>query len=115
MFVDDSLVPLLAKVAPTFETVEQYVVVGDGDAGALPNAIRYEDLIAQNAGQLRLPRAGRAHGRGPLLHERHHRQPEGRAVLAPLERPPLPRAPGWPTRSASPRPTACCPSSRCST
>ena len=38
VFVDDSLVPLLAKVAPSFETVEHYVVVGDGDAGALPNA-----------------------------------------------------------------------------
>ena len=52
IFVDDSLIPLLAKVAPTFEGVEQYVVVGDGDASALPNAIRYEDLIAQNAGRL---------------------------------------------------------------
>src|SRR3954451_17137469 len=46
VFVDDVLVPLLEKVAPTFETVEQYVVMGDGDAGELPNAIRYEDLIA---------------------------------------------------------------------
>ena len=34
--VDDSLVPLLAKVASTFETVERYIVVGDGDASALP-------------------------------------------------------------------------------
>src|SRR4051794_33777450 len=46
VFVDDVLVPLLEKVAPTFETVEQYVVMGDGDCGELPNAIRYEDLIA---------------------------------------------------------------------
>jgi len=55
IFVDDSLIPLLAKVAPTFEGVEQYVVVGDGDASALPNAIRYEDLIAQNAGSYDYP------------------------------------------------------------
>jgi fatty-acyl-CoA synthase len=55
VFVDDSLVPLLAKVAPTFETVEQYVVIGDGDASALPNAIRYEDLIAENAGSYDYP------------------------------------------------------------
>ncbi len=47
IFVDDSLVPLLEKVAPTFETVEHYVIVGDGDAGSLPNALRYEDLIAE--------------------------------------------------------------------
>src|SRR2546423_13860467 len=46
VFVDDSLVPVLEKVAPTFETVRHYVIVGDGDAGSLPNAIRYEDLIA---------------------------------------------------------------------
>ena len=55
IFVDDSLVPLLAKVAPTFEGVEQYVVVGDGDASALPNAIRYEELIADNAGSYDYP------------------------------------------------------------
>jgi acyl-CoA synthetase (AMP-forming)/AMP-acid ligase II len=46
IFVDDSLVPVLEKVAPTFETVRHYVVVGDGDSGSLPNVIRYEDLIA---------------------------------------------------------------------
>jgi fatty-acyl-CoA synthase len=55
IFVDDSLVPLLAKVAPTFEGVEHYVVVGDGDASALPNAIRYEELLAQNAGTYEYP------------------------------------------------------------
>ena len=31
VLVDDSLVPLLEKVAPRFETVEHYVVMGDGD------------------------------------------------------------------------------------
>src|SRR5919197_1486100 len=46
VFVDDSLVPVLEKVAPTFETVRNYVIVGDGDAGSLPNVIRYEELLA---------------------------------------------------------------------
>ncbi len=46
VFVDDSLVPVLEKVAPTFETVRHYVVVGDGDSGSLPNVIRYEELLA---------------------------------------------------------------------
>src|SRR3954454_19250464 len=46
VFVDDSVVPLLEKVADTFETVEHYVVMGDGDSGSLPNVIRYEELIA---------------------------------------------------------------------
>jgi acyl-CoA synthetase (AMP-forming)/AMP-acid ligase II len=45
IFVDDSLVPVLEKLAPTFNTVEHYVVMGDGDTGRLPNALRYEDLL----------------------------------------------------------------------
>jgi acyl-CoA synthetase (AMP-forming)/AMP-acid ligase II len=46
VFVDDSLVPALEKVAPSFETVRHYVVVGDGDSGSLPNVLRYEELLA---------------------------------------------------------------------
>jgi fatty-acyl-CoA synthase len=47
IFVDDSLVPLLEKLAPSFATVEHYIVMGDGDAGSLPNALRYEELIEE--------------------------------------------------------------------
>ena len=47
VLVDDSLVPVLEKVAPAFETVQHWVVMGDGDAGSLPNALRYEELIAE--------------------------------------------------------------------
>ena len=50
VLVDDSLVPVLEKVAPTFETVEHWIVMGDGDAGSLPGAIRYEELIANQPG-----------------------------------------------------------------
>ncbi|MCC6763650.1 MAG: fatty acid--CoA ligase [Deltaproteobacteria bacterium] len=47
VIVDDSLVPLLAKVRPLLETVEHVIVVGDGDASALAaDALRYEDLLA---------------------------------------------------------------------
>ena len=46
VFVDSTLVPLLEKVAPTFETVERYVIMGDGDPGSLPNASSYEELLA---------------------------------------------------------------------
>jgi fatty-acyl-CoA synthase len=45
IFVDDSLVPVLEKLAPSFNTVSRYVVMGDGDMGTLPNAVRYEDLL----------------------------------------------------------------------
>jgi fatty-acyl-CoA synthase len=46
IFVDDSLVPLLEPVAERFETVEKYVVIGDGSAGSLEPVVRYEELLA---------------------------------------------------------------------
>jgi fatty-acyl-CoA synthase len=46
LLVDDSLVEVLGRIADKLETVEHFVVVGDGDAGNLPNVIRYEDLLA---------------------------------------------------------------------
>ncbi|HEY2140616.1 MAG TPA: long-chain fatty acid--CoA ligase [Solirubrobacteraceae bacterium] len=47
IFVDESLVPMLEKLAPSFEHVEHYVVMGAGDAeiGELPGALRYEELL----------------------------------------------------------------------
>jgi fatty-acyl-CoA synthase len=47
IFVDDSLVPVLEQLVPSFETVEHYVVMGDGDTGSLPNALRYEELLEE--------------------------------------------------------------------
>src|SRR6266508_505694 len=52
VIVDDSLVPLLARVAPDLKTVEHFIVVGSGDASALADAaagadvLRYDDLLA---------------------------------------------------------------------
>jgi len=50
IFVDESLVSALAKLAPTFNTVARYVVMGDGELESseleqLPNAVRYEQLL----------------------------------------------------------------------
>ncbi len=50
IFVDDSLVALLAKLAPSFDSVLNYVVMGDGhadpsDIDKMPNALRYEELL----------------------------------------------------------------------
>jgi fatty-acyl-CoA synthase len=47
IFVDDSLVPVLEKLAPSLPGVEHYVVMGDGDAGSLPNALSYEQLLEE--------------------------------------------------------------------
>jgi fatty-acyl-CoA synthase len=46
VFVDDSLVPLLGELAPQLPGVRHYVVMGEGDMGSLPGALRYEDLLA---------------------------------------------------------------------
>jgi fatty-acyl-CoA synthase len=47
IFIDDSLVPLLEELAPSFRGVEHYVVMGDGDAGSLPDPLRYEELLEE--------------------------------------------------------------------
>ncbi|MDZ4825368.1 MAG: long-chain fatty acid--CoA ligase [Actinomycetota bacterium] len=57
IIVDDSIVPLLARVAAELSTVEAFIVVGDGDASVLASALkgrsgpggtvlRYSDLLA---------------------------------------------------------------------
>jgi len=46
VILDDSLVPLMERVAPSLETVEWFVVIGDGETGSLPNVLRYEELLA---------------------------------------------------------------------
>jgi fatty-acyl-CoA synthase len=53
--VDSSLVPVLEELAPTFESVRHYVVVGDGDSGSLPDALRYEELLADQSGGFEYP------------------------------------------------------------
>ena len=46
VIVDDLLVHLLEPIAHRLETVEHFVVMGDGEAAGLPNALRYEELLA---------------------------------------------------------------------
>jgi fatty-acyl-CoA synthase len=54
VIVDDTLIPLLAKVAPDLETVKTFIVTGTGDSGALAEAtdaqiLGYEELLAAEA------------------------------------------------------------------
>jgi fatty-acyl-CoA synthase len=53
--VDDTLVPVLEQLAPTFESVRHYVVVGGTDTGSLPDALVYEDLVAGQSGGFDYP------------------------------------------------------------
>lgn len=46
IIVDDSLVPLLARIKGELGAVERFIVIGDGDASALGDVLRYEELIA---------------------------------------------------------------------
>jgi len=61
ILLDDSLVPILAKVAADLQTVERFIVIGDGDATALqsvvPNTeiLRYDDLLAAESGEYAWP------------------------------------------------------------
>ena len=53
ILVDASLIPLLARVAAELKTVEQFVVVGQGDAGPLGgNVLSYEELLAAESGDV---------------------------------------------------------------
>ena len=59
--------------------------MGDGPTGDLPRVLRYEELLAAAARASRVPGARRARGGGALLHLGDDRQPQGRALLAPLD------------------------------
>ena len=77
------------------KTVERVLVVGDGDVAALEAvaprhrdpAVRRRCSAASDRHRVRVSRGRRAVGRGDVLHERHHRQPEGRRLLAPVDVP----------------------------
>ena len=58
VLVDDSLVPVLAKVVAELTTVECFVVVGDGDASALGSdrpVLRYSELLADESAEFDWP------------------------------------------------------------
>src|SRR3954466_12780938 len=55
VFVDSTVVPLLEKVVDTFETVEGFVIMGEGDHGKLLNTIDYEELLADEPAEFDYP------------------------------------------------------------
>jgi fatty-acyl-CoA synthase len=55
IIVDDSLVPLLARIAADLKTVERFIVVGGGDASPLGDVLRYEEIIADEPAEFDWP------------------------------------------------------------
>jgi len=59
VIVDVSLIPILAPVLPSMETVHTVIVVGDGDLAALETSrkqvLRYDDLLAAESDQFEWP------------------------------------------------------------
>ena len=91
IFADRSLLKLLWPLIDELPSVKHVVVMDDGVEDEIPDDDRirdYEALLA-DAEPGRVPRRRREQRRGDVLHERHDRQPEGRRLLAPLERPAL--------------------------
>ena len=89
MMTDLTFVPLLEKIADKLPTIERYIVLTDGahmPQTSLKNAVAYEDWIAGEDGDFAWRAVRREHRRRHVLHLRHHRQSQGRALLAPLQR-----------------------------
>ena len=103
VFLDLTFVPLAEKIAPRLNRVERYVVLTDAahmPQTSLRNAVPYEDWLCRGRRRLRLGGLRREHRRRHVLHLGHDRQPEGRRLLAPLERAALAR--GGAARHARP-------------
>ena len=117
LFVDLTFVPLVEKLAPVLHTIEQVIVLTDAEhmpKTTLANAVAYEEWLAEADGDFAWRHLRREHRQRPVLHLRHHRPSQGRALFASLERASC--HDGWPRHDvAHPPTTSSCRSSRCST
>jgi fatty-acyl-CoA synthase len=64
VIVDETLVPLLAAIAPRLASTPRVVIVGDGDDGGLPGALRYEELLADSVAAFDYPEIDERHASG---------------------------------------------------
>ena len=116
VFADRSLLKLLWPLIDELESVRHVVVMDDGE-GEIPDDPRildYEELLAA-AEPVEFRVDGRGPGRRHVLHERHHRQPQGRRLLAPLDRAALDGHDARRHARRVARRTRSCRSCRCST
>ena len=89
MMTDLTFVPLLEKLADQLPTIERYVILTDAahmptDDAEERRALRGMDRRSRR--RLRLEELRREHRGRHVLHLRHHRQSQGRALFAPLQR-----------------------------
>ena len=99
---DKTFLPLVEAVASRLATVKHFVLMADRShmpaSTAIPNLLCYEDLVEAQPDDFEWPRVRRGNGIEPVLHQRHHRQPQGRAVQPPLHGPAHLRRRRCPTR-----------------
>ena len=89
MMIDLTFVPLLEKLADKLPTIERYVDPDRRRAHAADDAEErgaLRGMDRRSRRRLRLEELRREHRRRHVLHLRHHRQSQGRALLAPLQR-----------------------------
>ena len=89
MMVDLTFLPILEKIADKLKPIEHYIVLTDAahmPATTLKNAVPYEEWIAEVDGDFAWKVVRRKYRRRHVLHLGHHRQSQGRALFAPLQR-----------------------------
>ena len=94
VLVDMSLAKQLASVLPRMETVRTVVAIGDGDTAVLETAGKdvhpLRRAVGRAADRVRVARHRRTCCRRNVLHQRHHRPPEGCGVRPPVDIPAQP-------------------------
>jgi fatty-acyl-CoA synthase len=119
IFVDLTFVPLLEKILDKMPSVERYVVFTDKATTCRRPRCRTRRALRRldrgSPRRRRLGRVRREHRLRPVLHLRHDRRPQGRALFAPLQRAPHAGGQCRATRSAPAPAIRCCRSCRCST
>ena len=84
LFVDLTFVPIVDALRGQWPAGLKVVVMTDRAHMPEGDYLCYEELLEGQSRALRLARSARRHRRRALLHLRHHRQPKGHALHAPL-------------------------------
>ncbi len=89
LFFDATFAKLVEELAPRLPTVELFVCLTDAahlPKANIPNLVAYEEFIAGADESFPWREFGERDRLRPVLHLGHHRQSQGRALFAPLQR-----------------------------